>query len=296
MEQTKKIFKKFLYPPVFLLIPLVIAAAAMLAYVFAAADVSPALEYGSYVLSFFALVILCLRVPAAVRSWKQFGQRNAFLCRYKSDVRLRAKISLYNSIAVNLAYALFQLCLGIYHSSVWFYAFACYYFLLMVMRLCLARETARSAPGDNRLRELLLYRFCGILMLLMNLALSVIVGYIVWQGRTFRHHEITTIAMAAYTFASFTLAIVNIVKYHKYQSPVPSAAKAISLAAASASMLTLEAAMLTAFGGDDSPQFRRYMTGATGASVCLFVLMMAIFMIVHSTNDLKKWKKESIHG
>ncbi len=292
MEQTKKIFRKLLYPPVVLLILLVIIAAAMLTYVFAAADVSPVLKYGAYGLSSYALAILCLRIPAVIGLWKRLRQRNAFLRRYRSDVRLRAKISLGSSLVFNLAYALLQLCLGIYHGSVWFYALACYYFLLALMRFFLARETARSAPGENRFRELLLYRFCGILMLLMNLALSVIVGYIVWQGRSFRHRKITTIAMAAYTFTALTLAIVNTVKYRKYQSPVLSASKAISLATASVSMLTLEAGMITAFGGDGDFQFRTYMTGATGAAVCLFVLGLAIFMIIRSTNEMK----ESIHG
>lgn len=296
MEQTKKIFRKLLYPPVLLLIPMVIAAAAMLTYVFAAADVGPILKYGSYGLSSYALVIACLRIPAVIRGWKRLGQENAFLRRYRSDIRLRTKISLYSSIAVNLAYALFQLCLGIYHSSVWFYAFACYYFLLTVMRFFLAKETARFTPGAHRLRELLLYRFCGVLMLLMNLALSVIVGYIVWQGRTFRHHEITAIAMAAYTFTALTLAIINTVKYRKYQSPVLSAAKTISLASASVSMLTLETAMLTAFGGDDRPKFRAFMTGTTGAAVCLFVLGLASFMIARSTKEIRKFKEENVHG
>lgn len=296
MDKVKRIFRKLLFPPVYLLIPLVMAAAALLSYAFAAEDAGPVLKYGSYALSSYALVTACLRLPAVVRAWKRLGQKNAFLRRYRSDVRLRTKISLGSSLTINLAYALFQLCLGIYHSSVWFYAFACYYFLLTVMRFFLAKETARSAPGENRFRELLLYRLCGVLMLLMNLALSVIVGYIVWQGRTFRHHEITTIAMAAYTFTALTLAIINTVKYRKYQSPVLSAAKAISLASASVSMLTLETAMLTAFGGDDSPKFRVFMTGAVGAAVCLFVLGLAIFMIARSTKEIRKFKEENIHG
>ncbi len=293
MMHAQKILRKLLYPPVWLLVPLTIIAAAMLTYGFAAEDVSPPLQYGSYGLSAYALVILCLRIPAVIRAWKRLGQENAFLRRYRSDVRLRAKISLGSSLPINLGYALFQLCLGIYHGSVWFYAFACYYFLLAVMRFFLGKETAQSEPGENRFRELLLYRFCGILMLLMNLALSVIVGYIVWQGRTFRHHEITTIAMAAYTFTAFTLAIINTVKYRKYHSPVLSASKAISLASASVSMLTLETGMLTVFGGDGDLQFRRFMTGTTGAAVCLFVLGLAIFMIVHSTKEIKK---ENIYG
>ena len=100
------------------------------------------------------------------------------------------------------------------------------------------------------------------------------------EGRTFHHNEITTIAMAAYTFTAFTTAIVNLVKYRKYNSPVLSAAKAVSLAAACVSMLTLEATMLTTFGGGEDAQFRRLMLGGTGAVVFLFIVAMALFMIV----------------
>lgn len=296
MDKANSILRRLLFPPVWPLILLVIVAATALIYGFTAANAAPAVRYGSYGLSFYALVAVCLRVPAMIGSWARFRQENAFARRYSSDVRLRTKISVYSAVSVNLAYALFQFCLGIYHASVWFYAFSCYYFLLAVMRFLLVKETARSTPGENRFRELLLYRFCGVLMLVMNLALSVIVGYIVWRGRTFRHHEITTIAMATYTFAALTLAIINVVRCRKYQSPVLSAAKAISLAATSVSTLTLETTMLTVFGGDDSPQFRLYMTGATGVVVCLFVLTMASAMILRSTKEIRKYKKENING
>lgn len=152
----------------------------------------------------------------------------------------------------------------------------------------LAVEIRRTDPGENRIRQWKRYRLCGVLLLGMNLILGVIVGCIVWQGRTFRHHEVTTIAMAAYTFAAMTLAIIDLVKYRKYNSPVLSASKAIRLATASVSMLTLETAMLTAFGGDESPAFRTVMTAATGTAVCLFVLMMAVTMIVRSAKECKE--------
>ena len=73
--------------------------------------------------------------------------------------------------------------------------------------------------------------------------------------------------MAAYTFASLTLAIVNAFRDKRYGSPAYSAAKAISLVSAIVSVLTLENAMLTAFGQDNSELFRQIMLGATGAAV-----------------------------
>ena len=124
------------------------------------------------------------------------------MLRYRQDVRLRVNVSLFSSLVMNPGYAVFRFGLGIYHASVWFYALACYYALLAGMRLLLARHARKYGPGEKRLEELKKYRFCGYLLLLMTLSLFVIIVYIVWQNRTFRHHEITTIAMAAFTFAS----------------------------------------------------------------------------------------------
>ena len=96
----------------------------------------------------------------------------------------------------------------------------------------------------------------------MNLALALIIFFMVYWNRTFNHHEITTIAMAAYTFTALTMAIINIIKYKKYNSPVYSASKAISLASACVSMLTLESTMLTTFGdGTMDLTARRMMLG-----------------------------------
>ena len=122
----------------------------------------------------------------------------------------------------------------------------------------------------------------------MNLALSLMIFFMVYWDKTFHHHEITTIAMAAYTFTSLALAIVNTVKYRKYNSPVYSASKAISLAAACVSMLTLESTMLTTFhDGSMDLTSRRIMLGASGGVISVFIIAMAIFMIVQGTKKLK---------
>ena len=143
------------------------------------------------------------------------------------------------------------------------------------------------------MEELRKYRACGIVFLVMNLALALMIFFMVYWNRTFEHHEITTIAMAAYTFGSMTMAIMNVVKYRKYNSPVYSASKAISLAAACVSMLTLESTMLTTFSdGTMTLTDRRIMLGATGVAVCAFIIAMAIYMIVQSSKKLKLLKTE----
>ena len=117
----------------------------------------------------------------------------------------------------------------------------------------------------------------------------------VYWNRTFEHHEITTITLAAYTFTTFTFAIINTVKYRKYNSPVLSAGKAVSLAAGAVSMLTLESTMLTTFndGSMDLPS-RKIMLGCTGAAVSVFIIVMAIYMIVQSNKKLKLLKNTEV--
>lgn len=293
MEKLKTICRKLLFPHMAILILLVPMAAALLIYAFAFENAHPGVVYVSYALSAYALTIVCIRTPAIIAWAKRFKRDNRYLSRYFSDPHLRVKISLYGSLALNTAYAIFQMGLGFRHASVWFYSLAVYYVLLAVMRYFLLKETVNTVPGKNRFRELLLYRLCGVLLLVMNLALAVIVFYIAWQNRGFEHHYITTIAMAAYTFATLTKAIVNVVKYRKYQSPIMSASKAISLAAACVSILTLETAMLTVFGEGNDPLFRQIMTSTTGAAVCLLVLAIAIYMIVRATKQINMIKRGS---
>ena len=125
----------------------------------------------------------------------------------------------------------------------------------------------------------------------MNLTLSLMIFFMIYWNRTFIHNEITTIALAAYTFTAFTIAIVNISKYRKYNSPVYSVSKIISLASATVSILTLEATMLTTFGdGSMSLTDRRIMLGCTGGAISIFIITMAIYMIVQSSKRIKKIK------
>ena len=103
--------------------------------------------------------------------------------------------------------------------------------------------------------------------------------------------------MAAYTFTALIAAIINVVKYRKYNSPVYSASKTISLAAALVSMLTLESTMLTTFGNETmSRTEQKWMIGATGGVISVLIVSTAIYMIVDGTRKLKQLKTEVKNG
>lgn len=287
MNIWKKIGKAILFPHIAIMLILVPVSLVFLVYSMVFVGTESAISYISYVLAAYTLTVWCFKIPKIIRFFKAFKDENRYARRWLDDTRLRVNVSLYGSLLWNTAYAVFQLWLGFYHSSFWFYSLAGYYLSLAIMRFFLVRHTRLHKPGAQMRSELIKYRACGWVFLVMNLALTLIVFFMAYWNRTFRHHEITTIAMAAYTFTAFTVAIVNIVKYRQYNSPVYSASKAISLAAACVSMLTLESTMLTTFGQNEEVQFRQIMLAATGIAVSIFIIVMAIYMIVQGTKKIK---------
>lgn len=288
MEKFRKIGLFLLFPHIIIVVLLAVVSTIGLIYSFAYSEANPIIVYGSYFLSAYALTIVVARVPSIYRVIKKVRDDNKYITLYRSQASLRVKISLYVSSTINIFYALLQLVLGVINHSIWFYSLAGYYVLLVIMRVFLLKEMRHERWGKDKRIEWLLYRMCGLLLLIMNLALAIVVFYIVKQNLGFEHHYIVTIGMAAYTFTTFTMAIINMVRYKKYNSPVMSASKAISMIAAIVSMLSLETAMLTAFGSENDMAFRQMITAVSGAAVCIAVLVIAIVMIVRSCNVI--WK------
>ena len=291
MNRGRKMLRKLLFPHPALVVLIAVAAAAALTWTFLdGAEGSPGV-YGAYTLSAYGLTLVCVRVPALVRGIRQLVREEPRIRRCIDDAGLWTRLTLIPSVAANGGYALLQLGLGILNRSVWYYALSAYYGLLLLMRCTLLLKMGRSGLGQNLRGEYRLFFGCGGVLAAMNAALAVIVSYMVRQNRGFTHHPITTIAMAAYTFYTLTMAVINVVRCRRYNSPVLSASKAVGLAAALVSMLSLETAMLNAFGSGDDGDFRRVMLGTTGGTVCLAVLAMGLYMMARAAKELRRMKK-----
>ena len=124
----------------------------------------------------------------------------------------------------------------------------------------------------------------------MNLALSGMVLFLVRQEGGYEYPGVLIYVMAIYAFYAIITAAVNLVKFRRHGSPALSAAKAINLTAALVSMLALETAMLSQFGGEDDALFRQVMLSVSGGVICAFVFGMAVCMIVHATRQIKQAK------
>ena len=293
----KKLGKALLFPHIAIMIILIPIATVLLVGSMVFIGTESVIAYISYVLAAYTLTVWCFKIPTLINFFKIFKDENKYARKWQDDTRLRVNVSLPGSLAWNALYGIFQLWLGFYHHTFWFYSLGAYYICLAVMRFFLVRHTRKYAPSEKMRAELVKYRACGIVFLLMNLALALIIFFMVYWNRTFEHHMITAITMAAYTFTALTTAIVNVIKYRKYNSPVYSASKAISLAAALVSMLTLESTMLTTFGdGTMTATTQKWMLGATGGTISVLIVAMAIYMIAVGTKKLKELKTEVNNG
>ena len=296
MEKWKALAKKFLFPPLWLALLLILVSAALLVAVFVKGWEASPLAYASYVLAFYTLTVVCMACcetfPKAFRNIKQKIYENKFGNRYMTDAAFKTHVSLYRSLSINLLYVVFNLISGLLYRSAWFYVLAGYYSILAVMRFLLLRYVNRNQIGERLLGELKRSRLCAWILLTVNLVLSGAVLMILYENKGFEYHGILIYVMAAYTFYITTTAVIDLVKYRKYNSPIMMTSKVIKLAAALVSMLSLETVMLTQFGGDNSPEFRRTMVAATGGGVSLIIIAMALYMILRAGKQMKKLKQE----
>ena len=108
------------------------------------------------------------------------------------------------------------------------------------------------------------------------------------MNKGYEYHGILIYAMAAYTFYTTIFAVINLVKYRKYKSPVMTVSKIISLSSAPVSMLSLETAMFSQFGQSMSQEGQRLMIALTGAGISVAVIGMSAYMIIKTSQELER--------
>ena len=290
----KKIGRKLLFPPVWLMVLLTIVSAVTLTMVFVRGWEQRVIAYFIYVLSFYTLSVVTVYCVMVLP--KQYGRikerilSNPLGNRYATDRIFRTKISLNLSLGVNLLYVAINLLSWYLYQSWWFVCLAVYYVIMSAMRFLLVRYVRVNPIGSNRYSELKRSLACSCIMLLLNFFLSGAVMMMVYQNKGFEYHGILIYVMALHTFYTATHVIIDLVKYRRFESPVMSTAKVISMAAALVSMLNLETAMFAEFGADMAKKDQRLMIILTGAGISITVIVMAVYLIVRCSKEMKKMR------
>ncbi|MBR2928255.1 MAG: hypothetical protein IKC24_03765 [Oscillospiraceae bacterium] len=289
--KKKQLAAKLLLPPFPLILLLVSISAAALICVFRSGLESTIPAYACYVLSFYTLCVTCVfcwkTLPRYWRSGKDRLYANRYASRYLTDTTYKTHVNLYRSLLFDLMYVgVNALSAHVYHTH-WFALFAVYHGILAAMRFLLLRYMRKHTLGGDRLGELRRARLCACILLTVNLALSAAVLMMIYFHRGWEYRGVLIYAMALYTFYITTTAIIELVRFRKYKSPILSMTKIVKMASALVSMLLLETAMFAQFGGDMPAAHQRIMIMATGGGIAAVVVAMASYMIIRTTNEIR---------
>lgn len=290
----KKIGKKLLFPPIGLMVILVLVSAVALILVFVKGMAQSIPAYIIYVLAFYTLsvaTVFCAMVlPKQYSTIKQKIYDDPLGNRFLTDRVFRTNVSLSVSFVISMLYVGLNLWSWHMLKSYWFTVLAVYYSVMAVMRFLLVRYVRIQKIGTNILGEWKRSRICACILLLINLSLSGAVLMILYQQKGYDYPGIMIYVMALYTFYALTMSIVDIVKYRKMGSPVMSTAKIVSLSAALVSMLNLETAMFAQFGADMAPEHQRIFIILTGAGVSITVVTLSVILIVNANKEIRRIK------
>lgn len=296
MDFKEKI-KKILFPHELVVFLLVNASAAGLIGIFINGMEAHPVAYVVYMISFYTLITVCVRIPGIVKWWKRVLHENKYTDRYLTDKDLRMRISMYRGLLITFVFATFKIILGFVYNSSWFFAMAGYNVILSLMRFVLIQMSQKKgiSEQEERVRGLQGYRVCGWLMMILNVAVSVIIFMVIVQKQTIEYNMIVCIGLAAFTFYCFTRAIINMVTYRKKKNPIYAAVKRMDMAKAIVSIFTLQVAMLTTFDGQGATMDVGLMNTLTGVAVVIAINTIAALMIAGVKGDFRQLENVEIN-
>lgn len=287
--EWKKIGKKLLFPPFWVMVVMTLFSAAALIFIFIKGWEQTVPACFAYAVAFYTLTVVtafCVWVlPKQYRQLKAKALAIPVVNRYATDRVFRTSVSLYLSLIINLLYVGLNLFSWYTIGSWWFMVLAVYYTILAVMRFLLVRY--KKPLGASMPDEWKHSRLCACILLLVNFSLSGAVLMILYQSKGYDYGSILIYVMALYTFYSTIHAAVDIVKFRKLGSPILTTAKTVSLCAALVSMLNLETAMFAQFGGEMAVSDQRIFIILTGAGVSITVVALSVILIVKATKEIR---------
>ena len=300
MRNWKELGKKILFPPIWIIAILTLLCTLSLVNIFVKGWELTLIAYVSYVISFYTLLVLCIAcwkvLPGYYKVTRNKLHENKYIDRYMTDAVYKTNVGLNLSLGINLVYAIVNAISAYVYETNWFGIFAIYYIIIVLMRFLLVCYVRKNKIGENYLGELKRARVCSYILMMINLVLSGAILMMVFFNRGFQYQGFLIYVIALYTFYITITAIVDMVKYRKYNSPIMSVTKVIKMTTAMFSMLFLETAMLAQFGANTSEEAKRIMIMATGAGICVVVVSMAIYMIVQTSKEIKLVRSKENNG
>lgn len=232
----------------------------------------------------------------------KWSENKPFWNRTFTEYGFRTILFSIGSFVINLAFAVYNGSIAIVINSVWFGALAAYYVLLIVLRgiILVYHAFRKKAVKTGQTEDITLrkdtriYGVCGIVLLLLPIALSFAILQMVRANDSFVHTGITIYAYAIYAFYKIIVSVYNFVKTRQTNEMTVRAAKNINLADAFVSILALQTAMFREFDAGDVVNVAT-MNAVTGAIVCALTAALGVFMIVIAAKKVGQKRDKEEH-
>ena len=236
----------------------------------------------------YSVYTIVIYAPGIKKNFMGMIRSNPNLNMVLSDWGMRTLISAVISFVFGIANAALNAYLGISERSIWFGALAAYYIFLAIMRGGFLLGSRRRVRSDSLLRAKN-YRRCGILLLILNAALSSAIAQMIFDDRGFSYKDWLIYAFAAYAFYKITMAIINAIRARSHDDLTLQGIRNINIVDGAVSILALQTALLHTFSVSGEVDISLFNT-LTGSVVSLFSLGLSIFMIVKGNREIKEIK------
>ena len=153
--------------------------------------------------------------------------------------------------------------------------------------LLLYHRGIKNFEGEE-LKRAKRYTQCGVLLFILNAALSSAIAQMIFDDRAFEYKDWLIYAFAAYAFYKIIMSVRNVIKAQRQDDLTIQAIRQINLVDSAVSILALQTALLHTFS-DETVDISLFNT-LTGCVVSAFSIALSIYMIVRGIKKIKEIK------
>lgn len=241
--------------------------------------------------SVYLIIPLVPKIKNGIIAWMEKRDFTLLLLR---NFGFRTVVFAIGSFLMSVIFSGFNAYMGIKNRSIWYGALAAFYIALAFLRggvlVYHKNRIGKKIQNDGYIKAKV-YRNSGIIMLILNVALSSAIAQMIFSGEHFTYVGLTIFAYAAYAFAKITVAIITFIKAHKQIDLTVRAIRDINLVDALVSILALQTALLTMFS-EEGVNVSLFNT-LTGVAVSILSVTIGIYMIITANKKMKEIQKEN---
>lgn len=218
-------------------------------------------------------------------------KKGGALLRLREDYEFRTLVTTVIAAALSAAIGVYYTVLAAIGDALWCGTLAGYYFALAADRtaILISQRCGKAAKENDiraKKRAAAEYLSCGALLVFLTFIFSGVILLTVLYGYHVEYAGHLIFAAAFYAFFKIISAIYNFAK-RRDAGMTSKALRAINAADALVSIVSLQAAMLSAFSTAETAIDVNVFNAATGGVAGVLILALGAFMIVRGARALR---------